>query len=280
MAKKKYSLDKDSLYQKIMPTGAAAENAATLGQSPSPAPSNVSVIPTTVSPAQMAAANLTDPEPALPEKESPIAPERPFSTETMLAQSSRKPTPLQHTLFPLPVNLVEKVILASIRSSLKMASSCTCPRCQFDAAAVALNKVAPKYLSPFSSQTALSDFYYNQHFAEILSATSSACDAVKRHPRHQEDVDIQSLYLFNLMELLVYDKIISSFSNMDSDYCQCAHCLSDVAACMLNALPPRYVVTHEGILFAKLGYMRDQYAVDLTIQYLNASKLVHEHPRH
>ena len=66
----------------------------------------------------------------------------------------------------------------------------------------------------------------------------------------------------------------------DTDICQCETCKLDVMAIMLNKMPPKYVVTEKGALYAKLEDFNPQNKVDYMSELTNAVKLVKAYPRH
>lgn len=336
MTKKKFSIDKDSLYQKIMPTNTAADTSAAVlekvvpetsaaeaqtaasaaktadsetlpfvgwqpastaeegptafpaepakGAQPekyshSEAPADEAALPADAPLTTKPLSPVNEPltvQLEEPPVETPAADSCAAEADFILDEQLRKPSVLRQPVFAMPINLVEKATISRIKDVLAANDACTCLRCQLDTAAIALNRLPPKYVSPYSAMAAMSDFYYNTHFAEIVSVTLLACQIIKNNPRH--DSSSSQLRFFNMIELLVYDKIVSMIPQ--SSGCQCPYCLSDMAACMLNALEPRYVATEEGILYGKLTYIKNQYAIDLTTQYMKASILVHQHPRH
>ncbi len=84
--------------------------------------------------------------------------------------------------------------------------------------------------------------------------------------------------LKNVMESLVSDKLDEFWSKMDT--CKCNKCKSDVLACTLNQLTPKYVATNEGELYAKLSLLSKEHEYTITIALAKAIKLVNENPKH
>jgi competence protein ComFB len=66
----------------------------------------------------------------------------------------------------------------------------------------------------------------------------------------------------------------------EADVCHCDECRLDVTAIMLNQLPPNYVVTDKGALFAQMGEFEPQNRIDLISLLTQAAKVVKDHPRH
>ncbi len=86
------------------------------------------------------------------------------------------------------------------------------------------------------------------------------------------------LKLKNYMEdvvALLLDELIK-----DKDICKCEHCRLDMMAIALNKLPPKYIVTKEGQLYAKIDLLNRQYHTDVIIQLLNAIDIVKKTPHH
>ena len=66
----------------------------------------------------------------------------------------------------------------------------------------------------------------------------------------------------------------------ESDVCQCDDCRLDVMAIMLNTLPPKYVVTDTGALYAQLVDFNPQNRIDYMTVMSQAVKTVNNGPRH
>lgn len=62
--------------------------------------------------------------------------------------------------------------------------------------------------------------------------------------------------------------------------CTCHRCVNDVIALALNELPPKYTVTHKGMLFTKIASYENQYSVDISKALTKACMMVLESPRH
>ena len=66
----------------------------------------------------------------------------------------------------------------------------------------------------------------------------------------------------------------------EMDVCQCEICKLDVTAIMLNTLPPNYVVTDQGALYAQMSDFDPQYKADLVTAMGGAIAKVTSRPRH
>jgi len=66
----------------------------------------------------------------------------------------------------------------------------------------------------------------------------------------------------------------------EADMCHCDDCRLDVLALMLNNLPPKYVVTDTGALYAQLGDFDPQNRIDFMTIMSQAVQTVNKGPRH
>lgn len=80
------------------------------------------------------------------------------------------------------------------------------------------------------------------------------------------------------MEDCVLDLIPSVISEMD--ICKCNRCQMDIAAYALNKLPPKYVATGKGHMFAKLDTMHAQFGTDIVSVIASGASLIGKNPRH
>jgi competence protein ComFB len=71
------------------------------------------------------------------------------------------------------------------------------------------------------------------------------------------------------------DRNIASF-----EVCDCEDCRLDIMAIALNKLPPQYVVTEKGAVFAAVNEMSHQRMVDLAAAVTEAAVMVASKPRH
>lgn len=83
----------------------------------------------------------------------------------------------------------------------------------------------------------------------------------------------------NYMEELVRNKMKPVLKTMPG-ICTCQMCELDIFAMALNNLPPKYVVTRKGEIFAKLTIMQNQFDVDILSAITNAAAIVSKNPRH
>ena len=64
------------------------------------------------------------------------------------------------------------------------------------------------------------------------------------------------------------------------DICRCDRCEMDRLAFALNKLPPKYVVTQTGKLYAKLNLLIGQFDADIVRAVTDAAIAVDGSPRH
>jgi len=76
--------------------------------------------------------------------------------------------------------------------------------------------------------------------------------------------------VFLMMEEIIKDKKV----------CKCNRCRMDIAAIALSNLPPKYVVTREGEVYAKTDLLSRQFRTDVIIQLINAIDIVSSNPHH
>jgi len=82
----------------------------------------------------------------------------------------------------------------------------------------------------------------------------------------------------NYMEDAVMEKLPIVMKQMN--VCECDNCRMDILAFVLNKLPPKYVVTIKGTIFAKLSVVQAQFEIDILTYLTQAATMVKERPRH
>ena len=85
--------------------------------------------------------------------------------------------------------------------------------------------------------------------------------------------------LKNFMEDYVVAKLDEVLAQYP-DCCHCDQCKRDIAILALNHLPPKYVSTEKGQIFARVESMGSQYEVETIKQLADAIAIVQAHPRH
>ena len=85
--------------------------------------------------------------------------------------------------------------------------------------------------------------------------------------------------LKNYMEDFVLQKL-DSVLKLYPDCCDCPRCRQDIAILALNHLPPKYVSTDKGGIFARLEQMSISCDIEVLEEVAQAIEIVSEHPRH
>lgn len=83
----------------------------------------------------------------------------------------------------------------------------------------------------------------------------------------------EGYYLKNYTEVLV-DGGIKHLWKKTEDICKCKRCFYDTKALALNQLPPKYIVTISGEIYAKVDGMLNQNQVDVMSAITKASLIV------
>ncbi|MCL1878347.1 MAG: late competence development ComFB family protein [Defluviitaleaceae bacterium] len=87
------------------------------------------------------------------------------------------------------------------------------------------------------------------------------------------------LEMHNHMEDMVRDRAPAILNGMPS-VCRCERCELDRFALALNKLPPKYVVTAEGKLYARVAQLQNQFDADVVRAITDAALMVEQNPRH
>ena len=85
--------------------------------------------------------------------------------------------------------------------------------------------------------------------------------------------------LKNQTEALVLENIDSVLAQYP-DCCKCDRCRRDIAIIALNHLPPKYVSSHKGSVFAKLDALSMEGKIEIVEQIAKAIEIVKRNPRH
>ena len=86
------------------------------------------------------------------------------------------------------------------------------------------------------------------------------------------------LELKNYMEVCVEDHLDAIMKKMG--YCTCEYCRMDVKALSLNSLPPKYIVTNKGAIYAKLSTLHRQFDVNVISAITKATEAIGNKPHH
>lgn len=145
MAKARKDIDKDLMFQKIMPS------ADIINKKNNP---DKSILADEISPQQNDAQFMQNHGITLPQK-----------NETFL------------------INMIEKAVSDQLDGVLERFKCCKCDRCKKDITALSLNALAPKYVVT-SAEKPLSEHHIGQTVSEVTTAIVRAVIKVKAEPRH------------------------------------------------------------------------------------------------
>lgn len=180
MAKARKEIDKESMYQKIMPSSirtAAAEEETSPAAAPKKAPAPRAKKPTA------AAAPRPRPRPAaLPDEDELPEETAPRGSMPTASIPAPQPAPAAATQATV-INIMERLIEDKIGNAMEKFKCCTCPICRLDVAAFALNKLHPKYIvnEPELLEDALADKESN---TQVTTALVQAILKIKSNPNH------------------------------------------------------------------------------------------------
>ena len=159
MAKSKKELDRDSMFQKIMPS--LAENPYAVGNQGPAAPTAA------------ASGGSIPPIEELPGDDSLSA-----LRDKLFARSGDSCAPDSVAT----INLMESLVLQNIDAVIQKFSCCSCDRCRRDIAAYALNQLPPKYIVAEVSKA--DDISRDIPTRAVMSALVKAVIQIRSHPRH------------------------------------------------------------------------------------------------
>ena len=156
MARSKKEIDKELMYKKLMPSARTARE-----QEPAEPPESRS-------PVAVPTVSSAPPSP-------PASAQRPPEPRRLAIQS------LDNRQMVV-VNAMESCVLDKLDEVLERFSCCRCDRCKKDIAAIALNKLPPKYMVLADGQP--EPDIDPQTNAQIVAAMIQAVIKVRAHPRH------------------------------------------------------------------------------------------------
>lgn len=160
MGTSRKEIDKETMYKKIMPSSYKLQRSAE-----NPEPDKISEV-------------------AMPPIQTPV-----FSQPLSGIPLPRKPAPpldmgvqIKPANSTVLVNIMERLVIDKLDAAFSKFNCCKCDRCRKDVAAIALNKLKPKYV--VTSQEAMDAMTSRQTNAEVYTALVQAILIVKAKPRH------------------------------------------------------------------------------------------------
>ncbi len=86
---------------------------------------------------------------------------------------------------PVLKNMMEEAVLQVIDETLDKKHTCDCAQCRMDIAALALNKLPPRYVvTSKGASYGKTDLLELQKYIDVVGAITQAIRLVKEHPRH------------------------------------------------------------------------------------------------
>lgn len=83
-------------------------------------------------------------------------------------------------------NYMEEIVFNLIQDVLEDINMCTCEKCIYDIAAIALNDLPPKYIVSEKGELYSKINTLKQQFeVDVIAAITKAAVIVKRRPRHE-----------------------------------------------------------------------------------------------
>ena len=157
MAKNKKEIDRDLMYQKLMPS--VTRVTETEANPTPPAPFQDSVIPSSPTPPASVVAASPAPAPIIAK---PIEPKKIHNT--------------------VLVNIMESIVLEKLDSAIARFNCCQCDKCKKDIIAITLNKLPPKYM--VFEENRMPEILAKQESAQVTAALVQSILKVKSEPRH------------------------------------------------------------------------------------------------
>lgn len=161
MARSKKEIDKELMYQKILPT-------ANQGTRERKQPA--AMVDPILFPQRQAESAVEQPAPIAPEPQPPVV--------EVPAAEPPAPEPME----PQLVNLMESFVTSRIDEVMRKFNCCSCDRCRRDILAMTLNKLPPLYV--LEDDLNLRDQKEKERSADVAAALVKSVLAIKAHPNH------------------------------------------------------------------------------------------------
>ncbi|MCI8285614.1 MAG: late competence development ComFB family protein, partial [Firmicutes bacterium] len=131
---------------------------------------------------------------------------------------------------------------------------------------------------PYSISSMGNEFKTEQLDSIESDLSKAASSDENSFPVNENNKNNDDYVFVNVAEELVRSKVTSLMQS--NNMCTCSRCTNDVVALTLNKVPPKYVVTHKGILYARINACLPQYQTDLVTAISEACLTVKNHARH
>jgi len=162
VAKGRREIDKEAMFRIIMPSYSSEEEPSR-PEPPAPAPGYTEPAPTPAAPAP-----VPPPQPPAVQAPSPI-----IGGGVQIHKTGSR----------ILVNIMEYLVIDKLDEAFeKFNNCCKCEKCRQDTAALALNKLPPKYIVVEESKIPI--YIAKNNTPEVVPAIVQAILKVKTHPRH------------------------------------------------------------------------------------------------
>ena len=168
MARTKSEIDKESMFNKIMPSNLIRKN------------SEDSQAPEFDEEATSLQQTVTKPQISLHQANVENTTINP--TKTPLYSMEDKKNSFVKRKSTVMVNIIEQLVASKLDMAFNKFNCCKCDRCRQDVAALALNKIKPKYI--IVDENEAKDVLNNHDDPTVMSAIIQAMLTVMSHPRH------------------------------------------------------------------------------------------------
>lgn len=198
MAATKKDIDKEKMFNKIMPSGAKKHNSTgprgdlsrrfddpVHNRRYSETPSEPEVEPDdeySEIDEYVQRVNNQQQASAKPTKEQLINMADEYIESSTAAKNAGLHTPFEDAKRTVMVNIREKMVLEKLDAAFEKFNCCTCYCCKQDVTAMALNNLKPKYV--IAAIDDMDKIIAKEDYSEVTAAIMKAILEVKKHPRH------------------------------------------------------------------------------------------------
>lgn len=156
---------------------------------------------------------------------------------------------------------------------------CACSLCFGDMISLSLTKLPPRYAHP--NKKGSEKKIIEEMRTELMEAIFPAIKLVSGRTRHPErpivtrDVRTREYSVQNSSERAVL-AALKEATNALPDLCTCDTCMSFVLCRALNELPPRYVSTAKGEIYAKADHLDHKLSTQLLVSIIRSFECARE----
>lgn len=183
MAKSRTEIDKDMMYRKIMPSTSRSSTGGNNVFENRHADNTISVSDIANDNISKECATINT-YAGYETISAPLSPGTQYPFAAPMRRSSSAGLQIPESQDMALVNLMEDLVLSRLDITLMRFNCCKCNKCKKDIAAIALNKLTPKYVVIRRGDEAKKKQAEEQYGTEVTSALVQAIMLVKKEPRH------------------------------------------------------------------------------------------------